>query len=120
MSTESAIMTTANSRSFPSPRSSSVAGMMVVFGHPRTYVFVPEARRGRDRSAVATRIEPEADRRARRPIAPRIVANDYTFTSPRWGMDDIDPDVLMIAVGVALSLIAVMELYPAWKRSRQE
>jgi hypothetical protein len=35
-------------------------------------------------------------------------------------MDDIDPDVLMIAVGVALSLIAVMELYPAWKRSRQE
>ncbi len=35
-------------------------------------------------------------------------------------MDDIDPDALMIAVGVALSLIAVIELYPAWKRSRQE
>lgn len=35
-------------------------------------------------------------------------------------MDDIDPDVLMIAIGVVLSLIVVLELYPAWKRSRGE
>jgi hypothetical protein len=35
-------------------------------------------------------------------------------------MDDIDPDTLMIAAGVVLSLIAVLELYPAWKRSREQ
>lgn len=35
-------------------------------------------------------------------------------------MDDIDPDTLMIAIGVVLSLIAVLELYPAWKRSREQ
>ncbi len=34
-------------------------------------------------------------------------------------MKDIDPDLLMIAFGVVLSLIAVLEIYPAWKRSRE-
>ena len=35
-------------------------------------------------------------------------------------MDDIDPDTLMVAAGVVLSLIAVMEIYPIWKRSRDD
>lgn len=35
-------------------------------------------------------------------------------------MEDIDPDLLMIAFGVVITLIAVLELYPAWKRSREE
>lgn len=34
-------------------------------------------------------------------------------------MDDIDPDTVMIAAGVVLSLIALLELYPAWKRTRE-
>ena len=34
-------------------------------------------------------------------------------------MDDIDPDTVMIAAGVVLSLIAVLELYPAWKNARK-
>jgi len=58
MSTESAIMRTANSRSFPSSRSSPVADMMTDFGGPRTYVFVLDARRGRDRSGSIDRRDP--------------------------------------------------------------
>jgi hypothetical protein len=34
-------------------------------------------------------------------------------------MDEIDPDTAMIAAGVVLSLIAVLELYPALKKSRE-
>ena len=34
-------------------------------------------------------------------------------------MDDIDPDTVMIAAGVVLSLIAVLEFYPAWKNARK-
>jgi len=34
-------------------------------------------------------------------------------------MDDIDPDTVMIAAGVVLSLIAVLELYPVWKNARK-
>jgi hypothetical protein len=35
-------------------------------------------------------------------------------------MDDFDSDVLMIAAGVVLSLIALLELYPAWRGTRRE
>jgi hypothetical protein len=35
-------------------------------------------------------------------------------------MNDIDPDTAMVAAGVVLSLIAVLELYPAWKKARAE
>ncbi len=31
---------------------------------------------------------------------------------------DIDPDTVMIAAGIVLSLVAALELYPAWKRAR--
>jgi len=30
-------------------------------------------------------------------------------------MRDIDPDTLMVAAGVVISLIALAELYPLWK-----
>jgi hypothetical protein len=35
-------------------------------------------------------------------------------------MDAIDsnPDTTMVVAGVALSLLAALELYPAWKRTR--
>jgi len=32
---------------------------------------------------------------------------------------DVDPDTVMIVAGIVLSLIAVVELYPAWKRARE-
>jgi hypothetical protein len=32
-------------------------------------------------------------------------------------MDDVDPDTLMIAAGVVLSLIALREIYPAWRNN---
>ena len=35
-------------------------------------------------------------------------------------MDDIDPDTMMIAAGVVLSLIALLEFYPAWKNTRHK
>jgi hypothetical protein len=35
-------------------------------------------------------------------------------------MDDIDPDTMMMAAGVVLSLIALLEFYPAWKNTRRE
>ncbi len=34
-------------------------------------------------------------------------------------MDDIDPDTAMIAAGVVISLIALLELYPALRDSRK-
>ncbi|WP_275671154.1 hypothetical protein [Halobaculum rubrum] len=33
-------------------------------------------------------------------------------------MDDLDPDTAMIAAGIVLSLIAVLEYYPAWRNVR--
>ena len=33
-------------------------------------------------------------------------------------MDDIDPDTTMIAAGVVISLVAITELYSAWKNAR--
>ncbi len=44
--------------------------------------------------------------------------NDYTLPTRCIHMDDIDPDTLMIAAGVVISLIAAVELYAAWKRAR--
>lgn len=37
-------------------------------------------------------------------------------------MDDVDisPDTVMILAGIVLSLIALLELYPAWKRARTD
>jgi len=37
-------------------------------------------------------------------------------------MDNVDlhPDAVMIIAGVVLSLVAVLELYPAWKRARKK
>jgi hypothetical protein len=43
----------------------------------------------------------------------------FTFRPPRTGMDDIDPDAAMIAAGVVISLVAVLELYPAVKKARE-
>jgi len=34
-------------------------------------------------------------------------------------MDDIDPDTVMIAAGIVLSLIAVLEIYSAFKNARE-
>jgi hypothetical protein len=34
-------------------------------------------------------------------------------------MDDIDPDTAMVAAGVVISLIAILEFYPAWKAARK-
>jgi hypothetical protein len=34
-------------------------------------------------------------------------------------MDDINPDTAMVAAGVVISLIAIRELYPAWKNARK-
>jgi hypothetical protein len=47
------------------------------------------------------------------------LANCFISTKPRTDMDDIDPDTMMVAFGVLLSLIAMVELYPAWKNSRE-
>jgi hypothetical protein len=35
-------------------------------------------------------------------------------------MDDLDPDTLMVAVGLLLSLVAALECYPAWKDTQRE
>jgi hypothetical protein len=44
--------------------------------------------------------------------------NGYTSPVPTIGMDDIDPDTLMVLAGVVISLIAALELYSAWKQTR--
>ena len=44
--------------------------------------------------------------------------NGYTFPVPPFSMDDIDPDTLMVLAGVVISLIAALELYSTWKRTR--
>jgi hypothetical protein len=33
-------------------------------------------------------------------------------------MDEIDPDTAMVAAGVVISLIAMLEFYPMWKNAR--
>ncbi|SNR29557.1 hypothetical protein SAMN06266787_101963 [Halorubrum ezzemoulense] len=35
-------------------------------------------------------------------------------------MRDINPDTLMLVAGVAISLIALLELYPLWKNRRDD
>ncbi|CDK40910.1 hypothetical protein DM2_799 [Halorubrum sp. DM2] len=35
-------------------------------------------------------------------------------------MRDIDPDTLMLVAGVVISLIALAELYPLWKRRKTD
>lgn len=35
-------------------------------------------------------------------------------------MDDIDPDKMMIAAGIALSIVASLGLYPIWRDARDE
>ena len=49
------------------------------------------------------------------------VPNNYTVTAPPDRMDDIelDADTVMLVAGVMISLIVVIELYPAWKRARK-
>jgi hypothetical protein len=34
-------------------------------------------------------------------------------------MDDVDPDTLMVVAGIALSLLALLELYSNWKNARK-
>lgn len=34
-------------------------------------------------------------------------------------MDDIDPDTIMMAAGIVLSLIALFEIYPNWRGNRE-
>lgn len=46
--------------------------------------------------------------------------NCFTAITPSTHMKDIDPDTAMVAAGVVISLIAVLELYPAWRKSRAE
>lgn len=48
--------------------------------------------------------------------------NSYTITARYTCMDtfDIDPDTMMVAAGIVLSLIAVLELYPAWTQARND
>ena len=36
------------------------------------------------------------------------------------GMREIDSDVLMIVAGVVVSLVALLELYPLWRRQRSD
>jgi len=33
---------------------------------------------------------------------------------------DVNPDTMMIIAGFVISLIAVLELYPAWKQARND
>lgn len=35
-------------------------------------------------------------------------------------MDEINPDTLMVIAGVALSLLALREIYSNWKNTRQD
>jgi hypothetical protein len=46
--------------------------------------------------------------------------NCFTCIALGTDMDDMDSDTAMIAAGVVISLIAVLELYPAWKKTRAE
>lgn len=35
-------------------------------------------------------------------------------------MDEMDPDTAMVAAGVVITLVAILELYPAWKHMREQ
>jgi hypothetical protein len=35
-------------------------------------------------------------------------------------MDEMDPDTAMVVAGVVITLIAILELYPAWKHMREQ
>jgi hypothetical protein len=35
-------------------------------------------------------------------------------------MDDIDPDTAMVAAGVVISLVALLEFYPALRNTREQ
>jgi hypothetical protein len=35
-------------------------------------------------------------------------------------MDDIDSDTMMIAAGVVITMIAILEFYPAWRETREK
>jgi len=35
-------------------------------------------------------------------------------------MRDVDPDTLMVVAGVVISLIALAELYPLWRKRRAD
>lgn len=48
------------------------------------------------------------------------IPNCFTCIIPSIDMDDMDPDTTMVAAGVVISLIAILELYPAWKKARAE
>jgi len=47
------------------------------------------------------------------------MANSFMSPVPWPSMDDIDPDTVMIAAGIVLSLIAVLEIYSAFKNARE-
>lgn len=49
---------------------------------------------------------------------PPTHAKLFQVDAPGYSMDDIDPDTLMIAAGVLLSLLAAQELYPTWRNAR--
>ena len=50
---------------------------------------------------------------------PSGMANSFMSPVPWPSMDDIDPDTAMIAAGIVLSLIAVLEIYSAFKNARE-
>ena len=66
-------------------------------------------------------MNPQRDLATPTPVARfcELRGNCFTSTAQCIGMDDLDPDTVMIAAGVVLSLIAVLELYPAWKNARK-
>jgi hypothetical protein len=43
----------------------------------------------------------------------------FTSTTPGTRMDEMDPDTAMVAAGVVITLVAILELYPAWKHMRE-
>jgi hypothetical protein len=41
------------------------------------------------------------------------------LTTPYTSMDNMDSDTAMVVAGVVISLIALLEFYPAWKNVRK-
>lgn len=120
MSSESAIMTTANIVSLPSVPSRSSSSVLAMSRRNGRRTDVPSlgdaASGSSERSATIGTVSARAGRRPTR----RPMPNGMPSTLLGVRMDDIDPDTLMVAAGVVLSLIAVMEIYPIWKRSRDD
>lgn len=46
--------------------------------------------------------------------------NCFGSTPLCTNMDDIDSDAKMVAAGVVISAIAILEFYPAWKNTQTE